>query len=415
MKTHPLSRFTLLMLSFCFADSMTGAEVKLPLLATGAMSKMGGYMPQHATTTSTQPASITKAPGELSAAEFGEIKMGPAGSERTFAFIVDKPDSDTPRLFVDSNANGNLTDDAPAEWIARAPSKAKDGKEYRTAFGGFMVDLKCGEEILQVHLSAYRFDKNEPKRPHNALLYYSDYARIGTVEIGGKQVQALLTDDMAKGDFSQAKASLRLDLNGDGKYDFRGERFSVTSPFNIEGTTYELADLTPSGASFQIVKSTKTVAEVKVPVTTKTGDPAPVFEATTLDGAKIAMPGSYKGKVVLLDFWATWCGPCIGELPNVISAYEKHHAAGLEILGISLDDERSKAKLPSFIKDKKMNWPQVCDGKGWDASVGQLYNVHSIPATFLIDGDSGKVLAVGARGSALDPAITQALAAKKKP
>ena len=235
------------------------------------------------------------------------------------------------------------------------------------------------------------------------------------MDIGGKQITALLADDEARGDFSHASASFRIDLNADGKYDFRSEMFSVKAPFNIGGTTYELADLSPGGTSFQIVKSTKTVAESKPPAVIAADKAAPAFEATTLDGAKIAMPASYKGKVVLLDFWATWCGPCIGELPNVISAYEKHPAAGLEILGISLDDERSKAKLPSFIKDKKMNWPQVCDGKGWDASIGQLYNVHSIPATFLIDGDSGKVLAVGARGSALDPAITQALAAKKKP
>ena len=399
-------------LGFCLASSLSGAEVKLPLLASGATPKMGGYAPQRTATSTSQPASILKAPADLSAPEFGEIKMGPDGSQRTFAFIVDKPDSDTPRLLVDSNANGDLTDDPPAEWKLRT-AKAKDGKEYRTGNGGFMVDLKCGEEILPVRLNAYRFDKNEPRRPQNSLLYYSDYARIGTAEIAGKQVPALLADDLAKGDFSQAKASLRLDLNGDGKYDFRGERFSVTSPFNIEGTTYELAGLTPSGASFQIVKSTKTVAEVKVPVTTKTGDAAPAFEATTLDGAKIAMPASYKGKVVLLDFWAPWCGPCLAELPHVISAYEKHHAAGFEILGISLDDERSKAKLPTFIQDKKMTWAHVCDGKGWEASVGQLYNVHSIPATYLIDGDTGKVLAVGLRGSALEPAIAKALAEKK--
>jgi peroxiredoxin len=98
----------------------------------------------------------------------------------------------------------------------------------------------------------------------------------------------------------------------------------------------------------------------------------------------------------------------------VIAAYEKHHASGLEILGISLDSESSKEKLPAFIQEKHIQWPQVCDGLGWKAAIGQLYNVHSIPATFLIDGDSGKVIAVGIRGAALEPAIAKALTEKAR-
>jgi len=393
--------------------SMKAEDVKLEFLPQGAMSKMGGYRPQRAPTTSNQPSSITKAPAGIISAEFGEIKMGPASSQRTYAFIVDQPDSETPRLFVDRNANGDLTDDPPAAWSLRKFTQ-KDGSVASSASGDFTVDLKCGDQSLQAHVNAYRFDSKDPKRPHNAVFYYADYARSGSVTLGGKIFPALLVDDNCKGDFSAPTSSLRLDINGDGKFAFQGELFYVKDAFNIGGTTYELAGLTSSGSAFQIIKSSRTVAESKPAAVILAGKPAPAFEATTLTGDKIRLPGSYKGKVVLLDFWATWCGPCIGELPNVIAAYEKHHTAGLEILGISLDSEDSKGKLPTFLNDKKMTWPQICDGQGWKAAIGQLYNVHSIPATYLIDGDSGNVLAVGVRGTALEPAIAKALAEKQR-
>jgi thiol-disulfide isomerase/thioredoxin len=116
----------------------------------------------------------------------------------------------------------------------------------------------------------------------------------------------------------------------------------------------------------------------------------------------------YKGKVVLLDFWATWCGPCVGELPNVIAAYNKYHPKGFDVVGISLDQPDSRAKLTSFIKEKNMPWRQIYDGKFWQAANAKAYGVQAIPFTLLI-GKDGKIAAVGARGEELAPAIEAAL------
>jgi thiol-disulfide isomerase/thioredoxin len=116
----------------------------------------------------------------------------------------------------------------------------------------------------------------------------------------------------------------------------------------------------------------------------------------------------FKGKVVLIDFWATWCGPCIRELPSVIAAYKKYHSKGFEIIGVSLDKE-DKTVLDKFLADNPdMTWPQFYDGKFWKSELGQLYGVQSIPATYLID-QSGKVYRVGVRGKALDKAIDKLL------
>ncbi|KAF0170737.1 MAG: alkyl hydroperoxide reductase [Limisphaerales bacterium] len=131
----------------------------------------------------------------------------------------------------------------------------------------------------------------------------------------------------------------------------------------------------------------------------------PDFDEKDLAGKPLSI-ARFKGKVVLVDFWATWCGPCIGELPNVLKAYEKHHPKGFEIIGISLDSDR--AKLDSFITDRKMTWPQYYDGKGWQNKLAGTYGVNSIPATYLLDGE-GKIIAKNLRGEALEEAVAKAL------
>ena len=135
------------------------------------------------------------------------------------------------------------------------------------------------------------------------------------------------------------------------------------------------------------------------------GSPFPDFSEKDVDGKPISV-GAYKGKIVLVDFWATWCGPCVGELPNVLQTYEKYHAKGFEVVGISLDSD--KGKLTSFVKAKKMPWQQFFDGGGWKNKLAQQYNVHSIPATYLVDKD-GKIIAKNLRGPALEQEVAKAL------
>ena len=120
----------------------------------------------------------------------------------------------------------------------------------------------------------------------------------------------------------------------------------------------------------------------------------------------------YKGKVLLIDFWATWCGPCMAELPNVIAAYDKFHGQGFEILGISFDEDREA--FDKCVADRKMTWRHHYDGKGWKNEIGQAYGISSIPATYLI-GKDGKVVAVGLRGDALEKQLTKLLGEKNAP
>ena len=103
---------------------------------------------------------------------------------------------------------------------------------------------------------------------------------------------------------------------------------------------------------------------------------------TAVDGSKVDLK-DFAGKVVLIDFWATWCGPCVAEVPSLKKVYETYHPKGFEILGISLDDKKSD--LLAFTKKHEMPWPQYFDGKHWNNEISFRFGINSVPTTWLID------------------------------
>jgi peroxiredoxin len=106
------------------------------------------------------------------------------------------------------------------------------------------------------------------------------------------------------------------------------------------------------------------------------------LQFTAVDGRSVDL-AKLKGKVVLVDFWATWCGPCVGEVPNVKKTYDQFHGKGFEIVGISLDKE--KDKLTQFTAEHKMEWPQFFDGLFWQNKYARQFGIESIPTMWLID------------------------------
>jgi thiol-disulfide isomerase/thioredoxin len=155
---------------------------------------------------------------------------------------------------------------------------------------------------------------------------------------------------------------------------------------------------------FVALLSTQVQSNTKV-AAASVGNIAPEISLADPNG-KIISLSSLRGKYVLVDFWASWCGPCRGENPNVVAAYEKYKNKNFTVLGISLDED--KASWLEAIKEDKLNWQHISDLKKWESIVVGAYQIEGIPFNVLID-PTGKIIATELRGQALQETLAGVL------
>lgn len=164
------------------------------------------------------------------------------------------------------------------------------------------------------------------------------------------------------------------------------------------------AGLTPRIQASALGKMVKEIIDGRKVVAV--GGAAPDFSLRTPEGKTMALK-DLRGKYVLLDFWASWCGPCMAEVPNVKKVYKRFHDKGFEILGVSLDNKQEL--WTEAIKKHQLDWLHVSSLEGWQCPVAKLYSVTGIPATFLLDPD-GKIIATKLRGEELMETVEKLLA-----
>jgi peroxiredoxin len=337
--------------------------------------------------------------------------------------VVEVKDKVPTRLFVDTDADGEFSKDEVFAWQQQILDKG-NGEKVTNTFYNVRMKLSKEGKMGVVYMRYLKRGESPMSMDQPLIACQCDYGSLGETIIGERTVKVAVCDVDGSVDFS-AKSSrgkvpmVWIDGNGNEAHD-RGELFSANRTFKMTRTVWGITNMTADG-SFEVAllktnqNTTVTTEKPKKSSELSAGTKAPSFTAKLMDGKTLKFPEDYKGKILLLDFWATWCGPCLEEVPNVVANYKKYHDKGLEILGISLDRENAEKKIARITDQKKMTWPQIYDGEYWESAVAKLYGVHAIPYMLLVNGDTGEILASGKdiRGNALGDAIEQALAAKK--
>ena len=187
---------------------------------------------------------------------------------------------------------------------------------------------------------------------------------------------------------------------------------SVVAPHVMQRYSYyyELSDLEDVFSTFDpSIENSKYYKNLNETIQTlrsvEIGQPAPDFTQNDTLGNPVAL-SSLRGKYVLVDFWASWCGPCRAENPNVVEAFQKYNAKGFTVLGVSLD--RDKAKWLQAIAADNLTWTHISDLKYWDNAAAKLYGVRSIPGNFLLD-PNGIIVGKNLREQALHDKLAELL------
>ena len=135
------------------------------------------------------------------------------------------------------------------------------------------------------------------------------------------------------------------------------------------------------------------------------GKAAPTFTLKSPEGKNVSL-SDFRGKYLLIDFWASWCGPCMNEMPNIVDIYNSYKDKGLGIIGLSLDSDYKRWKEAT--QANNMTWLQLSELRGWDSEVAKVNSVQAIPHTIIID-KNGNILATGLRGEDLKQFVAEAL------
>ena len=325
----------------------------------------------------------------------------------------------SPQSAADRDAQAILDEIGKIERPKFDPTKREDEayvKEYVAAAG--KADKQEAELILELYKSFPEHEKVVTLMPRRWNILMHDEASAPTIQQEMDDIITQTPESKLAGEarYIRVQNTAQQNIWGDEKNvekasaaieefikaqpeDERGARLlSLLAAAYDEGSqqqvaTYEriLKDYPKSG--------TAKYAKGKIRQATSVGQPFELSFQDAISGETVDM-STLRGKIVVVDFWATWCGPCVADMPHMKELYEKYHQKGVEFVGVSLDNPEDKGgleKLKKFVAEKEIAWPQYYQGKGWESEFSTSWGINAIPALFVVD-KKGNLKSTSARG-----------------
>lgn len=312
---------------------------------------------------------------ELRSAEplYGRLEMGNSDDPIISILLDETHDQGISFLYIDKNNNEDFTDDDEATWDEVKRDYMIKEVLIDVAYNGI------APQTVPYPVSFYRY-KNRLK---DSIVAFRNGYREGKLAINDTVYRLAIFDDNLDGLFDEMdKGAIVIDLNLDGALNGKtdsDEYFSLKNAFAFGQETLRIKHISPAGdlLTFAAIDSFFT------PRQTLSQDlDAPVFRSLDINGNLVDFE-KHKNKVVLIDFWATWCKPWEEELGALKKDYERYHSRGFDIIGMSLDYEVSA--VSEYVRENNIDWPQIADGNGWYMSFVDVFKVDALPRNFLID------------------------------
>lgn len=355
-----------------------------------------------------RPAIVKKEPSFSGAVKYATLVMGNAGNTG-FVVALDESDPSAPKIYADLNGNGDLTDDGPVSW--QTIDEGESGWSYSGTYEFSVGYSSAAGEISRrpYALNLFRSAGRE------SLGAYRATAMVGSVTRNGETLDVVLLENDNDGLYNKPvdPAAKEPPATKPVWLMIGKERFDIRATFGYDGVNY-LASAAPDGSSITLKPTMKTIT-IPRPAAPKpplgVGVQVPAFEAKFSDGTSFS-PDQYRGKKILvIDMWATWCGPCMQSMPHLGEVAAKVKGQEVEIVALNvLDEEEPYLAYVQKNQDVAFRIARDPAGREREAAVTKrLFNVSGIPMTYVVDKD-GKIAAAIEGYSKGDSRLEEALA-----